>query len=128
MLGVVAQLHDELATRAGPRLVRLPDVDVLAVAELQRAATRRDGLLDRVGRECRQAGDLHRTRITGRRDAQALVSAQGELHRDGAAGLGHVQSPVVDRLEEPGEDPRGPGRCGSRSAPRCSCRYRPVTP
>src|SRR5688572_32581044 len=75
--GAVRELQDELATGAGPRLVGLPDVVVLAGARLvaQRAATggHRREVRDGIGCVTR---DRAGPRVPRGEDVQTLVSAK----------------------------------------------------
>src|SRR5262245_35164077 len=95
--GVVHELHGELSAGAGPVLVRLPDVVVAIDArDVDEAARSRSvGLLERIARRRRLAGDRARLRVAGREDVQAAVAAEAELRRHGATCLRPVRLVVV---------------------------------
>jgi len=70
----------------------------------QIASARRDRLLNLARGRGIAARDLLRHGEARREVVQALVPAQREFDRDGAAGVDHVdRRPVVDRLEEAAE-------------------------
>ena len=106
--GTVCQLHLKLAAGASPSLVRLPDVGVLVEGRviLKRALSGRNGALDGVHLSRRIARYHAGLRVARGKDAQALVTFEAELHRDGATGLDGVEDivaieiEVVDRAEE----------------------------
>src|SRR5262245_58124207 len=103
VLGAVDQLENELAAAAGPALVGLPDVAVLATRRVVGEATGAccDRLLNLVNRRAAAARHLLHLGVACCEDVQPLVAAQAELDWDGAAGLGAVEGrQVVDWLEE----------------------------
>src|SRR5580765_6301507 len=98
----VDELHRQHAAGTRPRLVRLPDVRVLAAAEAEAALPGNDRRLDVVLRLSGRAAEFARDRIPRCEDREPAVTAEAELHRDCAAGLSDVENrAVVYRLEEP---------------------------
>src|SRR5215212_6190155 len=88
VLAAVDQLENEVAAAAGPFLVGLPGVAVLATRRVvaQAARARRHGLLDLVLGRAAAAGDPLHLGVAAGEDVQPLVAAQAERDWDGAAG------------------------------------------
>src|SRR6476469_3683549 len=74
--GAVLEGERQLPARAGPRLVRLPDVVVLPAAVGKAAIRVRDRLLDHVDRSRCVAGNRRRARRAGHEDRQTLVAVE----------------------------------------------------
>src|SRR5215211_7497117 len=109
----VCRLHGELAAGAGPRLVRLPDVVVLVEGRVvgEAASSSRHGLLDRIYRIARVAGDLLRNGEVRRKDVQTLVAREAEVDRHGEAAVSSVVVGIGGRaVDRRGTDPESVGR------------------
>src|SRR5262245_63614386 len=105
--GLVVEPEIEAVTLAGPRLVRLPDVNVLVGGRVvcQAALARGDRFLDRVKR----AGASRACGFGGRRRpgleyVHSLSATEAEFHGYRASGLDRIpHAGIVDRLIEAGE-------------------------
>lgn len=73
MVGAIDQAQGELAVGAGPTLIGLPDVVVLAPAVGQ-PLVGGDGLLNLVDRDAGAAGNLLGDRVASGQDVEPLVS------------------------------------------------------
>jgi hypothetical protein len=105
VIASIDQPHDELAARASPTGVCLPDIGVLIRAGIirQAASARRDGLIDGI-RRGGAAVDLLGAGIARGENVQPLVPVQTKFHWNALPGLDHVQHRrVADGWEETGE-------------------------
>ncbi len=105
--GPVAQFEDQLTTRVRPVLARFPDVDVAirlgVVGEAAGTGGHRGlhGVMHAVQPTRDGAGHA---RVSVRKDGEALVPAETELHRDRPAGSGDIEvRRIRDRRKEPPE-------------------------
>ena len=101
----VVQLHVQLAARAFPRPVGLPNVGISVCCRVvtKTAGGCRGSFFDLIWCTA-AASERLRCRETRRQNRNSLISIQRELDRDGAACICHVDRwKVVHRLEEAAE-------------------------